>query len=86
MNDDEVLLAWLRSRGYTVVMDTFKAQRLTRQTYAMGDRCDVTAEHLNMWTDPTNQWSSMWNIRLYAEQRGKRRPLRGLIRELVIGL
>ena len=85
MNDDEVLVAWLRARGF-VVWYRNNEIRLTRQTLDC-EVVEVCAAHLDMWVHPVDaQWAKQWSVELYRTERGKRRPLRGLVREWVIGL
>lgn len=84
-NDDDVLVAWLNARDFMVVRDTFERTFLRPRYLTAFEHGPVEAKHLAMWVDP-RYTDRRRSIELFATQRGKRRPLRSLVREWVLGL
>lgn len=82
-NDDDVLVAWLKLRGYRVVSIEGRTW-LSRASWT--DVRDATADDLDKWVGLMMPTSVNLRVELFNEQRGKRRPLRELVREWVIGL
>lgn len=80
--DDEVLVAWLKLRGYKIA--TVGGQMWLGQLDWANTR-SVNAEDLSKWVSSIYTGRPL-RVGLFAKQRGKRRPLRGLVREWVLGL
>lgn len=84
--DDEVLVAWLNARDLMVVRDMTTNQMFLRPRYVTAfEHGPVETKHLDMWVQPSVT-ALVSNVQLFAEQRGKRRPLRGVVREWLLGL
>jgi len=82
-DEDEFLCAWLKARDYVIVDDNFNNVFLRKRRVAAFKQYDVGPKHIAMWVAP--QYINEWNIQLHQTQ-GKRTPLRGLLREWVLGL
>lgn len=83
--EDQMLCAWLKKRGYRAEPSGDKVQ-LTQLSALSVKLCEpITDRHLNMWVN-ANAGQRPYLVLLYSRQGKGRRPLRSLVREWVIGL
>lgn len=83
-DEDEFLVAWLKARDYVIVEDNFTNVFLRKNHVTAFKSYDVGLKHISMWITPRH--INEWSIQLHRTQGKGRRPLRGLLREWVLGL